>query len=220
MEIIRSQVPDLNVVVPPSLSDVAVGPLKLRNIAVDGLARAIVAATDNRIEDVYDGDAYLTFAGNPHVAQQQSVCRILSLRAYLDGRPANEVDRSINDLTEVVTLACRHLEEARNGVQVKTPQFSVHPATKLLIAVGSPEAVNIVEEVVNAVSGVPTAQPGSMGAMFGSGPAIPGMGADPHGGFAVPGMRGSGGAGLPAAGQPKGRAPGNRGAVVPGIEGH
>jgi hypothetical protein len=153
MDIIRAQLPDLNIVVPPSLADAPVGPLKLRNINVEGLIRAIEAATDGRIHGEFDGDAYLSFSATQNVPQPESVCRVLSLQRYLTGKKGDEVKRAIEDLNEVVAMARDHLENARNGIQLKAPEFSVHPSTKLLIVVGSPESVAIVEEVVNAVSG-------------------------------------------------------------------
>ena len=185
MDIIRAQLPDLNIVVPPSLADAPVGPLKLRNINVEGLIRAIEAATDGRIHGEFDGDAYLSFSATQNVPQPESVCRVLSLQRYLTGKKGDEVKRAIEDLNEVVAMARDHLENARNGIQLKAPEFSVHPSTKLLIVVGSPESVAIVEEVVNAVSGgantgVPEGFfPGGDGAPAGSNPFSFGGGEGP-----------------------------------------
>jgi len=194
MDIMRQKLPDLNIVVPPSLNSAPIGLLKLRNVSVLGLVRAISAATDSRVEGQFDDDSYLTFVSNDGIPQPESVCRVLSLRQYLDGKKDDEMDRAIRDLNEVVEMARMHLEKSRPGVQMKTPEFSVHRATKLLIVVGSPESVSIVEEVVTAVSN------GSVGPAF---PGGFGGGANPFGTGGFPGASGFGGGNNPA-GAPRG----------------
>ena len=186
MEFVRAQLPELNVVVPPRLASTPIGQLKLHNVTLAGLVQAITAATDGVVNGEFVNDEYLTFTNDQAERAPEPVCRVLSLRQYLGGKNERDADRAIDELTEVVTLACKQLERGRNGSHVAAPEFSVHRATKLLIAVGAPEAVAIVEEVVSAASGTSTGNNPNTG--FGVGPTgLPGFGGGgnsfPGGGF-------------------------------------
>jgi hypothetical protein len=173
-EAFRQQWDGLNVIVPPSVADLQIGPLQLRQITVENLCLIIPAATDGIVEATFDRDAFLTFRPTVAIERTQPICKIMSLTPYLAGKPEKDVEKAIVELQDAVVQACRLLAKARRSGRSEQPDFSVHQSTKLLIVVGSPESVNIVEEVVNALSGGPV--PGTSiggGAGDGSGP-VPG----------------------------------------------
>jgi hypothetical protein len=183
-EVFREQWDGLNVIVPPSVADLQIGPLQLRQITVENLCLIIPAATDGIVEATFDRDAFLTFRPTVAIERTQPICRIMSLTPYLAGKPEKEVEKAIVELQDAVVQACRLLAKARRSGKLEQPEFSVHQSTRLLIVVGSPESVNIVEEVVNALSGGPvpgTIFGGGAGdatggvAPFPSPPAIPGV---------------------------------------------
>jgi hypothetical protein len=163
----------LNVIVPPSVADLPIGPLQLRQITIENLCLIIPAATDRIVEATFDRDAFLTFRPTVAIERTQPICRIMSLTPYLAGKPEKDAEKAIVELQDAVVQACSLLAKARRSGKLDQPDFSVHQPTKLLIVVGSPESVNIVEGVVNALSGGPA--PGtSVGAGAGDVSGVPG----------------------------------------------
>jgi hypothetical protein len=181
-EAFRQSWDGLNVIVPPSVADLQIGPLQLRQITIENLCLVIPAATDGIVEATFDRDTFLTFRPTVAIERTQPICRIMSLTPYLAGKPEKDAEKAIVELQDAVVQACRLLAKARRSGRLEQPEFSVHQSTKLLIVVGSPESVNIVEEVVNALSGGPvpaTSIGGGAGDAGGGGP-MPG----PYGGAA------------------------------------
>jgi len=194
-EVFRQQWDGLNIIVPPSVADLQIGPLQLRQITVENLCQVIPAATDGIVAVKYDGAAFLTFQPTVEIARTQPMCKIMSLAPYLAGKPEKDADQAIVDLQDAVLQACSLLAKARRSGKSEQPEFSVHQSTKLLIVVGSSESVSIVEGVVNALSGGAvrgTGFGGGAGGEGGASGARGGMGPLPAGPWAGPANPGVG----------------------------
>jgi hypothetical protein len=180
----------LNVIVPPSVADLQIGPLQLRQITVENLCLIIPAATDRIVDATFDRDAFLTFRPTVEIVRTQPICKIMSLKPYLTGKVEKDAEKAIVELQDAVVQACRLLAKARRSGRLEQPEFSVHQSTELLIVVGSPESVSIVEGVVNALSGGPVPGTSIGGDAGASGPASrPYGGASPFPqGIAIPGL--------------------------------
>jgi hypothetical protein len=182
----------LNVIVPPSVADLQIGPLQLRQVTIENLCLIIPAATDGIVDATFDRDAFLTFRPTVAIERTQPICRIMSLTPYLAGKPEKDAEKAIVGLQDAVVQACRLLGKVRRSGRLEQPEFSVHQSTKLLIVVGSPEAVNIVEGVVNALNGGPVPGTSVGGGEGGAGGPMPGpyigRGLNPAGPPAIPGL--------------------------------
>ena len=75
------------------------------------------------------------------------VTRIFNLTRYLAGRSSNEINEAMRELQEVLEITGAMIESS-TGDKPLRPQLNLHRGTKLLIVVGQPEELAIVEQVV------------------------------------------------------------------------
>ena len=172
---LSQQFPELNFIVPEGARDENVPPLKLRNVTLDEILKAIELASEGRIRGgvpntgfainqatglpLADANArrnLVTFsigslpgilppARMPEKAEV--LCRVFSLGPYLAYyRSEKEVDAAIQSLYEALDIAWNML-----GKQVRIvnkPELKIHPGTKLLIAVGREQELAVIDQVV------------------------------------------------------------------------
>jgi hypothetical protein len=79
--------------------------------------------------------------------------RIFNLRTYLENRTQEEEAIALKQLEDVVRVTAIALANASSGQRLLNPQLKFHPSTKLLIVVGRPAEVQVVQEVVKELQG-------------------------------------------------------------------
>jgi len=154
--------PEINFVVTPGESDELAVSLSLRNVTLDDIFTAMNLATGGRVQAAKINDRMVNFKLVEAAASEPSpkkICRAFSLSRYLSGRSDKETDTALVELEDALKQCWTMLQKANpTDIALQRPELSLHPTTKLLIVVGVPEQLAVVEEVVNQLEGVP-AQP-------------------------------------------------------------
>lgn len=198
-DFLAKQFEGANFVVPPNVARLRVT-VKLRNVTLDQALQAIAFATENRLQINQVAENVHGFSiadGQPGSApDERAMCRIFSLAsapAFIGIAP-DKVNKMVTELNETLENAINMLRRAEPTSTVETPPLQFHPSTKLLIAVGKPAELAIVEQLVMALGGggspitdPATGLPGYPFTPAGS-PVAPGQGAVgfPGGGGAAP----------------------------------
>jgi hypothetical protein len=171
-EFLAKQFEGANFVVPATVARLRVT-LKLRNVTLEQALQAIAFATENRVntsqvaENVY-GFSFIGAEQRGSPPEERAACRIFSLASApsFAGNSPDKVNKMIEELKGTLDSAIKMLRDAEPTSSVDVPQLQFHPSTKLLIAVGKPEELAIIEQLVSALGGgapeIP--QPGVPGA--------------------------------------------------------
>lgn len=151
-------------VVPQTVANIRVT-LKLRNVNLNQILQAVAFATEQRVaaeeitENVYGFRLVPRTLPNGQPEPQTAV-RVLSLAGapQLAGGASAEASaesfkKVVDELATAFNDAVVMLREADPGSTVEQPRLKFHPSTKLLVAVGKPEELNIVEQLVAALGG-------------------------------------------------------------------
>ena len=155
----------LNVVIPQDGADVVLPPLKMNNVNVENLFAALEMASHRTVTIKFDGgyrvaDTSYGFASNgPAVTDDsiwsfhaslpvdppptESVCRFYSLAPYLDR------GFTVDDITTAINTGW-DMESAASDSGPK-PVLSFHKETKLLIAVGNPRRLEMIDQALKAL---------------------------------------------------------------------
>src|SRR5438477_730950 len=159
----------LNVIVPEEFADTKLPALKMKNVDVSQLFRALSESSgkeearytpggmntlvtvhkfDFRAQDTLSDDTIWHFHSEPSSAAAQAtlkVCRFYPLANYL------EAGTTIDDITTAIKTGASMLGQA-TGIHGETgPTISFHKDTKLLIAVGEPSKLEIIDSVLAAL---------------------------------------------------------------------
>jgi hypothetical protein len=168
-----------------------------RNVTLEQALQAISFATENRVlaEEITENVHGFRLVprtlpdGQP---EPQTTVRVLSLAGapQLGGEaPPETFKKVVEELETAFNDAIAMLREADPGSTVEQPRLKFHPSTKLLVAVGKPEELNIVEQLVAALGGGFAPVNNGFSAAP-AGPSIPGLQGFPGGGLA-PGALGA-----------------------------
>lgn len=170
----------LNAIVPEEFNDVRLPALKMDHVNVQQLFEALAAA-GRKSEAVTSGNnfggGYSSYqvvntgygfrqgsqgritddtiwyfyvdkpALPPAIPQNKKFCRFYSLASYLDQ------NMTVDDITTAIETGWKMLGEK------PTPTISYHKDTKLLIGVGEPDKLEIIDSVLRALSERPRPQP-------------------------------------------------------------
>jgi hypothetical protein len=182
---LRDKFQGANFMVQPKAETVRVT-LNVRNVGFEQALQAIAFASEGRVAvermDYHFYGLVLTDStGNP---AQKPTCRVFNLSGaqdFSDAHPDAFLDEIKNSVQETVVA----LHNADPAATVVVPELQFHRSTRLLVAVGKPDSLAIVEQFVVALGGRSTemAQPIKNGF-----PGVPG--APTGGGFG--GFGGSG----------------------------
>ena len=162
--LLETQFERANFVVPQTVANIRVT-LKLRNVNLDQVLQAVAFATGQRVaaeeitENVY-GFRLVPRTLPDGQPEPQTAVRVLSLAGapQLAGGASAEAStesfkKVVDELETAFNDAVVMLREADPGSTVEQPRLKFHPSTKLLVAVGKPEELNIVEQLVAALGG-------------------------------------------------------------------
>jgi hypothetical protein len=149
-----------NAVVQPSVQTCRVS-LKLRNVTSGQVLSALPFASEGAVELENLPDVEIVGVKAvmpPAVVGEDGLpirpeCRIFSLAAYLAGKDEKAGAAAIEQFHRSLNAAVEMLNNASPQARVKTPQLQVNPETKLLIAVGLPDDLAVVEQLVTALQG-------------------------------------------------------------------
>lgn len=220
VDYISEHVPEINFVIQAPVSTIPVS-LKLRSVKLDDIFTALDICTKqtagggidpstglptpgNTLEIKKLSDrmvSFVAYEGSMRGMATMTVCRAFSLSRYLAGKADKEVNEAMTEIEDALQTAWKMLQvsDPANAKLVR-PQLNLHRATKLLIVVGQPQQVQVVEEVINQLESGAGAEEAAAARAMNSRYGVPG-------GIGAPG-------GFP--GQPGGLAPA-AGTGVPGI---
>lgn len=146
-----------NAVVQQNVKGIKVS-LKLRNVTTQQVLSALTFASENSVEleELPDGIVGVKATVPPQSVGENGLpirpeCRIFSLAAYLAGKDERAGAAAIEQFHQSLDAAVRMLNNASPQTGVKVPQLQVNPETKLLIAVGMPDDLAVVEQLVGAL---------------------------------------------------------------------
>ena len=203
VEFLRGEFDGLNFILAKELSDVAPS-LQLRRVSILDILKGLSLATDQLVQFEQVSDRLFHLFVNPAL-QQQTQLKAFSLRSYFTDFDGDE-DEALKELYETLDQGWSLMRKrAGHGLQNRRPELSIHQKTKLLIAVGYPTELGVVESIVDAL------QAGGSTIRFGAGGGAPGMGYGGGYGGAGGGFGSSGGGGYGAEGRGGGGGGGGAG---------
>lgn len=123
---------------------------KLRNVTLAEILKATELASDHPIKiNASREDRLIVFEAHDKTVTGEKppiVTRAYNLGDYLAGLNEEQTGKAMQDLHEVIFIAGRYKEEIAGGQRI-APKIHFHPGTKLLIAIGRPDEMEIVEQI-------------------------------------------------------------------------
>lgn len=191
---LREGFPEINFIITGDAKNLPVT-LQLRSVTLNDILTALtIAASDQIVVDEVD-ERLVTI--RPAVRERSKpMLRAFNLGSYLakSGSSEEETEEALQEVYDVLVNAWDMFQSADPEMRhVDMPSLSHHRQTKLLIAVGQEEHLQMIEQIVNALQGVSSSMGGGGGGMGGGGYGSGGMGGGGYGGM------GGGGGGYGAA---------------------
>jgi hypothetical protein len=167
VKLLRQKFPEVNFLVKEKARSQSVA-LVLRSVTLEEILTAIGPATEDRVKVIWptnNSDRLVIFdrpakpvqvdpnTGLPFPAAGKKICRVYNVSDYLNSLPNTDVDKAIAEIQNVLEIAWRMLRDANQDEDQALPTLSVHRGTKLLVAVGRPEDMIILEQVVMGLQG-------------------------------------------------------------------
>jgi hypothetical protein len=133
--------------------------MTLRAVTLAEILKAIELASDRPLQIVGKPDERLVIfekqttdpSGMPLDAPLAT--RVYNISTYLAQRPEVEAAAALKELEDVIQTAGHMMTRASNGARNFQPTLSIHPSTKLLIVVGRPEELALVDQVITGLQG-------------------------------------------------------------------
>jgi hypothetical protein len=151
----------LNVLIPDEYANVTVPELKMKNVTAPQLFRALEQASHKteyvksgnnsyssfntafgfraNSDNITDDTIWSFYLQKPNIPPPYKTCRFYSLAPYLDSGV------SVDDITTAIKTGSKMLGDT------DAPTMSFHKDTKLLIAVGEPGKLEIIDSVLRAL---------------------------------------------------------------------
>ena len=159
---LRRQFPEINFLLrnpgeePTEVGSVSIR-MVLRAVTLSEILKALELAASSPIQVTGVPDERLVVfemkrveTGLPPVGIET---RVFNLRRYLESRSDEEEALALKQLEDVVHVTANALANASAGQRRLNPELKFHPSTKLLIVVGRPAEVQVVQEVVKELQG-------------------------------------------------------------------
>ncbi len=147
----KSSGEQLNVIIPPQLSQIQIPPLKFHSVSVSSIFMALSVASRSLSEGRAMYGFHLVDNSTPGVwiftvdklaeAKQPKVCRYYQLGPYLD-----ELNYKIDDITTAIQTGWKMMGDQN------PPELKFHKDTKLLIAVGEPMQLEVIDSVIKELA--------------------------------------------------------------------
>jgi hypothetical protein len=168
IRILRDRFPEINFVIKRQtdtdgyVSGASIG-MVLRSVTLPEILKAIELGSDRSIQ-ITGGpggqdDRLVVFEKKPFdpsvPADAPVVTRVYNVSKYLAYRSDKEAAAALKEIEDVVRMAGRMTVEASYGSRTFQPSLSIHPGTKLLIAVGRPDELIVIEQVIKELHNTP-----------------------------------------------------------------
>jgi len=166
--------PEVNFVLDPVVKETMVA-MKLRSVTLEDIFTAIGITTQTgsgaidpttgipphgavQANKVSDRMVSFTLRQSPTPEITKPICRAFSLARYLDGKSEADSAKALEDVEQVLEL-CWSLLRGANSSSAKlgAPNLSLHRATKLLVVVGQPDQIEVVQQVIGELEGARSA---------------------------------------------------------------
>jgi hypothetical protein len=167
VKLLRQKFPEVNFLVKEKARSQSVA-LVLRSVTLEEILTALGPATEDRVKVVWptnSSDRLVIFdrpaqplqvdpnTGLPFPAAGKKICRVYNVSDYLNSLPNTDMDKAIAEIQNVLETAWKMLRDANQDEDQALPTLSVHRGTRLLVAVGRPEDMIILEQVVMGLQG-------------------------------------------------------------------
>src|ERR1044071_8853004 len=144
----KSSSKTLNAIIPEDFADTRLPSLKMKNVDVNELFLALSSASrTERYAFISQGKpsdtSIWTFIADRHSTPK--ACRFYALSRYLEN------GTSLDDITTAIKTGSQMLAAAEHTSDAEGPTISFHKDTKLLIAVGEPRKLEIIDSVLKAL---------------------------------------------------------------------
>jgi hypothetical protein len=165
--IVKASGKPLNAVIPEEEADLHLPPLKMRAVDAAELFEALSVASVKTVlipggtyNSAYgfkalgnrsDNSVWYFYHSKPNVTEEKKACRFYQLAPYLESC-------KVEDITTAIQTGWKMLGETN------PPTISFHKDTKLLIAVGEPSKLQLIDSVLQQLRGMPQPQRESSGA--------------------------------------------------------
>ena len=155
-----------NLMIAPEVKTLAVPDMNLRNVTGIGLLRAIAdmgalfEVTETPPETPGEMPVWVIVPTKSAPEAQTNVTRIFNLRGvqYPFGQATpvkpESIGNLVKDIADAINVALQAREEATKGA-VRYPVLKVHETTSLMVISGNQQEVDIAQQVVCALGGVP-----------------------------------------------------------------
>lgn len=183
VQLLRQQFPEVNFIMKVDEEGVLAGlsiNLQLRAVTLDGILKGLQLAYEGRLKIRFgDGDPQRTrederfvvferapteAAGRPGPDRASAtpgplvVTRAYNIGAYLNRSTPEESAKAMAYLEEAIRTACDMTTLAMKGRVHFRPSLNLHERTKLLIVVGRPDELDIVDQLVKELQGIPVSR--------------------------------------------------------------
>jgi hypothetical protein len=146
---LRKQFPELNFIVTHGANEQGIRVL-LRSVTLDEILKGLEIAAEGQLQITRQDERLVVF-DKPHATTEPrpASCRVFNLSNYLGNRVDKEAEAALKELNQALDSAWNMLATA-NGEQDTTrkPMLNMHRGTKLLIAVGRPDDLEVIDQVV------------------------------------------------------------------------
>ena len=150
---------DVNVVLSRDVENVRIT-LKLRSANLEQFSRAIEFASNEAVVVREIAEKTIGFSRNwEHQGETKPTCRIFALKKYLADKVSNkdqqQTHEAIDTLQKQLHEALTMLRRVTPEEHLQVPELSFNPQTELLIAIGKPSELDLVDQMVRALEGEP-----------------------------------------------------------------
>jgi hypothetical protein len=149
---LRTEFPEINFVNAPEVEDVPVN-LNLHSVTLDDIIVALGITSKGELVANPMSEKMVSFFYRPMFPREQAqrkISRAYSLAGYLFGRSPDETAKALKDLEDALEISWKMLQQANPGDQnIGRPQLNLHAPTKMLIAVGDEEQLQVIERFIS-----------------------------------------------------------------------
>ena len=151
--VIREQYPEINFIPPLNGGELTID-LVLRSVNLPEILKALELACDGFLKIQRPDPRLVVFQVSSGPKVNRSSARVFNMSGYLADKTEAEAEKAIANLYDAIEIAWQMMrsENADSG-QSKPPQMRLHAGTKLLIAAGGVEELDILDQVVREVQG-------------------------------------------------------------------
>jgi hypothetical protein len=136
-----------NVILSPEIEGIPIAELKLKNAGVNLVAEAITIATGGSVRATVRQEDTLFLVGGKKSGRQLEA---FNMSGYLAQIPPEKQEQALNTLENIVLNSLLTLQE---GQLAQQPGFRFYSDAKILVVIGTPEALEVTRKIVQALPG-------------------------------------------------------------------